>query len=129
MFLIPDPKTIGDFSSLNNYRTEPMVEFSMTKHSADPNQTYLARIRKLIHFTVRIQKNAKKQMQKSKEFFLTNRSVFRLKLATPKQIHILQSFYGTRIRKISTRIRKILTRIRNYFIQTCGSEVPHWYKT
>jgi hypothetical protein len=38
-----------------------MIEFSMTNHSADPNQTYLARIRKLIHFTVRIQKNALKK--------------------------------------------------------------------
>ena len=50
--------------------TVPMIEFSMTNHSADPNQTYLARIRKLIHFTVRIQKKRSKQMQKSKEFFL-----------------------------------------------------------
>jgi hypothetical protein len=41
------------------YQTVPMIEFSMTNHSADPNQTYLARIRKLIHFTVRIQKKLK----------------------------------------------------------------------
>jgi hypothetical protein len=48
-----------------------MIEFSMTNHSADPNQTYLARIRKLIHFTVRIQKTLKNcKSQKNYFFFL-----------------------------------------------------------
>jgi hypothetical protein len=51
-----------------------------------------------------------------------------LKLTAPDQIHTFTIIYGTRIRKISMWIRKIFTRIRNYFIQTCGSEVPHWYK-
>jgi hypothetical protein len=50
------------------YRTVPMIEFSMTNHSADPNQTYLARIRKLIHFTVRIQKTLK-NCKSQKNFF------------------------------------------------------------
>jgi hypothetical protein len=47
-----------------------------------------------------------------------------LKLKTPKQIHILTSIYGMRIRKISMRIRKILTRIRNYFIQNVRIQSP-----
>jgi hypothetical protein len=51
------------------YRTVPMIEFSMTNHSADPNQTYLARIRKLIHFTVRIQKNVQSKCKNQKNFF------------------------------------------------------------
>ncbi len=60
----------------------------MDNHSADPNQTYLARIRKLIHFTVRIQKNAHSITKVKKNFFLSDRSVFILKLTTPKQIPI-----------------------------------------
>ena len=52
-----------------NYRTVPIVKFSMTNHSADPNQTYLARIRKLIHFTVRIQKNIQSKCKNQKNFF------------------------------------------------------------
>jgi hypothetical protein len=91
-----------------------MVEFSMTKHSADPNQTYLARIRKLIHFTVRIQKKRSKQMQKSKEFFI--RSVFMLKLTTPEQNSYF--FYYLRYadpKKIQRGSEKILTRIRDLF--------------
>ncbi len=55
-----------------------MIELSMTNHSADPNQTYLARIRKLIHFTVRIQKTLK-NCKSQKEFF------FILKLTASKQ--------------------------------------------
>jgi hypothetical protein len=51
------------------YRTVPMIEFSMTNHSADPNQTYLARIRKLVHFTVRIQKMLKTAKVKRIIFF------------------------------------------------------------
>ncbi len=50
------------------YGTVPMIELSMTNHNADPNQTYLARIRKLIHFTVRIQKTLK-NCKSQKEFF------------------------------------------------------------
>jgi hypothetical protein len=61
-----------------------MIEFSMTNHSADPNQTYLARIRKLIHFTVRIQKNVQTNA-KIKRIFFFIRSVFMLKLTTPEQ--------------------------------------------
>ncbi len=60
-----------------------MIEFSMTNHSADPNQTYLARIRKLIHFTVRIQKNVQSKCKSQKNIFF--RSVFMLKLTTPEQ--------------------------------------------
>jgi len=47
------------------YRTVPMIEFSMTNHSADPNQRYLARIRKLIQFYGTDPENAQK-LQKSK---------------------------------------------------------------
>jgi hypothetical protein len=75
-------KTIGDFFSYNNYRTVSMIEFSMTNHSADPNHTYLARIRKLIHFTVRIQKTLKNCKSQKNYFF---RSVFMLKLTASKQ--------------------------------------------
>jgi hypothetical protein len=63
-------KTIGDFFSYNNYRTVSMIEFSMTNHSADPNHTYLARIRKLIHFTVRIQKTLKANAKVKRMIFL-----------------------------------------------------------
>jgi hypothetical protein len=69
------------------YRTVPMTEFSMTNHSADPNQTYLARIRKLIHFTVRIQKTLK-NCKSQKNFF---NSEFILKLTTPEQIPIFKA--------------------------------------
>ncbi len=59
-----------------------MIEFSMTNHSADPNQTCLAQIRKLIHFTVRIQKMLKNCKSQKNIFF---RSVIMLKLTAPKQ--------------------------------------------
>jgi hypothetical protein len=62
-----------------------MIEFSITNHSADPNQTYLARTRKLIHFTVRIQKNAQSKC-KSKKNFLD--PCFMLKLTTLEEIPI-----------------------------------------
>jgi hypothetical protein len=63
----------------------------MTNHSADPNQRYPARIRKLIHVTVRIQKNAQSKCKNQKNiFFYHNRSVFILKLTTPKQIPIFK---------------------------------------
>ncbi len=76
----------------------------MDNHSADPNQIYLARIRKLIHFTVRIQKTNKANASQKNDFF---RSVVMLKLTTPKQNSHFQSFYGTRIRKTLTRIRNL----------------------
>ncbi len=62
-----------------------MVELSMTNHSADPNQRYLARIRKLIHFTVRTQKNVQSKCKSQKNFFYQNRSACISKLTTPKQ--------------------------------------------
>jgi hypothetical protein len=48
----------------SNYRTVPMVEFSMTNHSADPNQRYLARIRQFYDFAVRIRKTLKNKCKK-----------------------------------------------------------------
>ncbi len=80
-----------------------MIEFSMTKHSADPNQTYLARIRKLIHFTVRIQKNSQSKCKSQKNFFYQNRSVFILKLRTPKKKF---TFYNHSTVRRSVKIRR-----------------------
>jgi len=48
-----------------------MIEFSMTNHSADPNQRYLARIRKLIHFYGTDPEKRSKQMQKPKEIMFS----------------------------------------------------------
>jgi hypothetical protein len=65
----------------------------MTNHSADPNQTYLARIRKFNSFYGTDPEKRSKQMQKSKEFFF--RSVFMLKLTTP-ELKFLFFFYYLR---------------------------------
>ncbi len=63
----------------------------MANHSAGPNQTYLARIRKLIHVTVRIQKNAQNKSKRSKIIFCVDKdSEFILKLTTPEQIPIFK---------------------------------------
>ncbi len=101
-----------------------MGEFSMTNHSADPNQSYLSRIRKLIHFTVRIQKHAKNKGNSKKNIiFFQNGSASMLKLTTSEQIPIL---------KVSTvrgslKIRRgsgNSWRRSNYFIQNARIRSP-----
>ena len=53
-----------------NYRTVPIVKFSMTNHSADPNQKISRADPKINSFYGTDPEKHSKQMQKSKEFFL-----------------------------------------------------------
>ncbi len=62
-----------------------MIEFSMTYHSADPNQKKSRADPKINSFYGTDPEKRSKQIQKSKEFFYQNRSAFILKLTTPKQ--------------------------------------------
>jgi hypothetical protein len=102
-----------------------MIEFSMTNHSADPNQRYLARIRKLIHFYGTDPENCISTMNRSKIiYFYGTESGFMLKLTTLEEKSYFTSIYGTRIRTFSMRIRKSLMRIRNYFIQNARIRNP-----
>ena len=101
-----------------------MIEFSMTNHSADPNQTQLARIRKLIRFTVRIQKNVQSKCKSQKNFLNQNRSVCMSKLTTPEQIPILKASTVRESLKKFDADPKILTRIQNYFIQDARIRSP-----
>ena len=61
-----------------------MIEFSMTYHSADPNQKISRADLKINSFYGTDPEKRSKQMQKSKEFFLLD-PFFMLKLTTPEQ--------------------------------------------
>ncbi len=106
-----------------------MVEFSMTNHSANPNQKISRADPKINSCYGTDPEKRSKQMQKSKEnFFYHNRSVFILKLTTPNQIPIFKVSTVRGSLKIQRGSEKFDADPKLFLYKTCGFEVPHWYK-
>jgi hypothetical protein len=106
----------------------PIVQFSMTNHSADPNQKISRADPKFNSCYGTDPEKRSKQMQKSKEFFYHNRSVFILKLTTPKQIPIFKVSTVRGSLKIRRGSENFDADPELFLYKTCGFEVPHWYK-
>ena len=96
----------------------------MDNHSVDPNQTYLARIRKFIHFTVRIQKTLKNCKSQKNYFFFRFRIHIKTNDAWTNSYFLKHLRYADPKIFFPTRIRTILTRIRKYFIQNTRIRSP-----